>query len=1412
MAASVSESSLRICRSRRLPGDIQRLVCTVVFGELPVRSARDARRLRSSRAPSSQWYPEREHMWRSNVGDQRLRLTPDLQQEPASGQAPVQRSDGGRGARSHDAVLAPLAANRWSALGSTSDSGFRRSKALLPMCPEPADGGAQAPFQVGDPRSNAAAIATYAEGGCPADEVLKLTTSLLRLGGDFTRSMELLQAVKDAGICPNVVTYSAAISACEKAGRVDEALALLNELKAMGGDDPMMRPNVVTYSAAISACEKAGRADHALALLGELKVLAGRDPTMRPNVVTYSAAISACEKAGWADHALALLDELRAQAGCDEALRPNAITYSAAISACMKAEKTDRAWELIAEAIQDGVVLADAGYDAQANSLDFHADHVFCAPPPSSRPVGVPAPVARALLGYHRARGHLTGATQYIVGQHGGDAVKRVVLEALNSARPRAYVVSPTNAGVLVPTAPNSRLAWSDDGAEQAQPPASNALADHLQAMWPQPGPSDAADSDAMSIDGASDSSVDEDENYTVIMVTDPNARARERAALAQRVREAETLEDVRALVSEAEALQADILQRYPTPSAARLSEAFLPGTDNIGSRYWLLRDLVWRSHDAAMAWQSVADHYRAAGGASLGLGLGADSIALLENAAAVGEAQAARLEITQAVMDAVWRFKAWRPSFKSGDVHGIRSVLESLERAFLLCNAGALAALPLRDRPIQAFDAQLDILCGDAAELSRPGGGASIAYPFGLRPAARAAARASAVAMGARIVQTIERLLPALQGKMPAAAADLMSADEPASPEPADNLALIELFAHLEPTIEHARHLATRSRLEVEHAVGNHVSAFGLWHDTALAFDNARQALESVATAGWPSQALSVPEVLALHEEIREGYEAAVGSMQDAAGRVLSAAWEQVRDCLGRARGASGMATQLERVNARPELRKRLIANCERMLGLVAQSFFAQRAGDSNAARIAAPFASLQAFLKVAGTPVPEALPAAAELQQIATEAERAGAGAVPAVRSALRELSTFCKGLRMERLRAACDSERSEVVALCASASRDIWQAATHVEQGLRALVDPKRAAGPGNTSAGTAAQRLEQQREGLLALPSDVPAALARQQGSSALILRGVASAGHLTAQLIRCHEQAKHAMGEADLAQRAKALRRIAAEVQTAGAKAGEVFVDTVTLGDTPGAASAHREAALVGAAVSRSERLAEYMRLCVQMLAGLAAGQHSAQSRIRQPAGDARAYEREADAIQAIHDDLVDHLYEARERVVSQLEARHAASGTLEGDAGAEIGFVDELVDALEWRAILETDRVQRAWMHTTSDAVATRVDTTNRDVLLGMSDLLSKIEDDLQTSKDRLALYAEKTGDQAYPKTLTRENITLSVGLARTRTTLYERLTALRTTLQQERDAAQAGASQARPPKRKGKEPKGKAK
>ncbi|CAD17344.2 putative type III effector protein with ppr repeats [Ralstonia pseudosolanacearum GMI1000] len=1388
--------------------------------------------MRASGPTSSPFHPEHEPMWRSNIGDQRVRHAPDapdMQQQPASGQTSEPRPEGSRAVRASNEALAPLAANRWSVLGSASNAGFRRSTMPLPKRPEPADGGVDASSQVGDPRSNAAAIATYADEGCPADEVLKLTTSLLRIGGDFARSMALFAAVKDAGICPNVVTYSAAISACEKAGRMDEALVLLNELKAIGSDDPMMRPNVVTYSAAISACEKAGRADHAVALLGELKALAAHDPTMRPNVVTYSATISACEKAGWVDEALALLDELRALGQSDPALRPNVITYSAAISACMGAGQADRARWLVAQAIRDEVVLPDAGYDARANTLDFHANLVFREPAPSSRPVGVAAPVALALMSYHGHRGNLNGETHYIVGQHGGDAIKSAVLETLNRVRPRAYVVSPTNAGMLIATAPDPYAVWSAEDDLPPSPRAASsalpdALADRLRAMWPQAGASEAlaaGQSDAMSIDDAEAMSSDEEDDGLIRFHADPAARAAQLRDLKARVREAATAEDVLALVEAAGRLRAEAAERYPGASAEQLKDAFLPGSENVDSNFRRLNDMRLDCDDAAQAWQAASDHYRSARDAALKLNLPGDFVTPLETAEAECEAQATRLEITHGLLDGIWRFKGWRQSFDAGHPKSLDVVLKPLQRALALGNAEALATLPFCDVPIQAeFHDQLNIIHGDAAQLVSAGGGVlPLALLNRLRPEAQAARRAMSAAASAEIVKAIALLGPALKGEMPAAAPEPMLIDEPGVSERAVSVALTELIAHLTPGIESARRVAALAQSHETGAlsVGDQVRAFGLWHRTVEVFGRARQAFEAVAASGWPSEALSAPDVQALHAEIRQGYDAAVGKMQATAGRVFAAMWEQVRGSLGQVRDAQTVAQLMARMHVPDELGIHVADGCQHMRSCVEDAPVALRAGGIDAARMVAPFTALQAFLRITRQPLaqPEQLlPTAAHLLQVVTLAKEAGAGAASALKPALHAFSTFCADLRMQLVHTAHRIERREVSTLCTSVSPDIWAAATRVEHRLRALVDPKAVTGQGITSAGTAeepsdaamaaaadmaALRLEQRREGLLALPPGVPATLTRKQARSALLLRGIAAAGRLTAELIRCHERAAPAMGEANLAQRAKALGKIAAEVQAAGAKAGEAFVDTVTLGDAPESASPNSEAALLSAAVSRCEFLAEYMRFCVQTLADLAAGRRNAQSRIRQPAGDASAYVREADAIQGIHDDIVDRLYEACERVVGLIEAKPAIGDTREA-IDAETNFVHELVDSLEWRAIVETDMTQRAWMRATLDVAAVSIDHASRDVLQGMSTMLAKIEDDLRESKGRLVRYAEKTGDQAYRASLKLEDVTLGVGVARAQTRLIDRLNAL------------AGASRAQPSKSKGKGTKGKGK
>ncbi|WP_246761114.1 hypothetical protein [Ralstonia solanacearum] len=489
------------------------------------------------------------------------------------------------------------------------------------------------------------------------------------------------------------------------------------------------------------------------------------------------------------------------------------------------------------------------------------------------------------MLSYHGNRGNLNGGTQYIVGQHGGDAIKMAVLEALNRVRPRAYVVSPTNAGMLVATAPNPQAPWFAEDSPPPSPgrssfPIPDGLADRLRAMWPQAGTSEAQaaePSDAMSVDDAGDTSSDDGEDCAILIQSDPGARTAQLNALKERVHAATSAKDVLELVNAADTLRAETAKRYPVASDEQLKAAFLPGGDNIDSTFQVLRDMMLDCDDAALAWQAAADHYWSACGAALTLGLPGDFVTPLDTAEAECEAQAARLEITQGLLEGIWHFKGWRQAFDDGHPNALKSVLEPLRRALALCNAEALAELPLRDVPIQAeFNDQLNIIHGDAEQISLAGG---MVLPLALLnrmlPEEQAVRRAMSATLSAEIVETIALLRPALRGEMPKRVApEPMSIDEPRASEPAASVALAELLAHVTPSIESAKRLAALSQA---HQAGtsseeDHIIAFGLRHEAVTAFGRAVQTFEAAAAAGWPSQALSAPQVQALHAEVRRG------------------------------------------------------------------------------------------------------------------------------------------------------------------------------------------------------------------------------------------------------------------------------------------------------------------------------------------------------------------------------------------------------------------------------------------------------------------------------------------------------------------------------------------------------------
>jgi pentatricopeptide repeat protein len=69
-----------------------------------------------------------------------------------------------------------------------------------------------------------------------------------------------------AGSVAKVITYNAAISACEKCFQWERALSLL-----IGLQQSSLRSTIVSYNAAVSACEKAKQWQWALSLLAEIR-------------------------------------------------------------------------------------------------------------------------------------------------------------------------------------------------------------------------------------------------------------------------------------------------------------------------------------------------------------------------------------------------------------------------------------------------------------------------------------------------------------------------------------------------------------------------------------------------------------------------------------------------------------------------------------------------------------------------------------------------------------------------------------------------------------------------------------------------------------------------------------------------------------------------------------------------------------------------------------------------------------------------------------------------------------------------------------------------------------------------------------------------------------------------------------
>lgn len=159
-------------------------------------------------------------------------------------------------------------------------------------------------------------------------------------------ALVLLQRVKDEGKL-SVFLFSRTISACTKAGRVDEAIFWFEEMQRAG-----IEPDTVAWNSIINACARAGRAAEAEMWLGQMEASG-----TTPDVVSYNIVINLCAHTDRPQEAQNWLKQMQ-EAG----IQPDEVTYATVISALTKANMVDEAIDMLVTMEEVGLPRNQAAY------------------------------------------------------------------------------------------------------------------------------------------------------------------------------------------------------------------------------------------------------------------------------------------------------------------------------------------------------------------------------------------------------------------------------------------------------------------------------------------------------------------------------------------------------------------------------------------------------------------------------------------------------------------------------------------------------------------------------------------------------------------------------------------------------------------------------------------------------------------------------------------------------------------------------------------------------------------------------------------------------------------------------------------------------------------------------------------
>merc|ERR1719482_1580589 len=133
----------------------------------------------------------------------------------------------------------------------------------------------------------------------------------------------------------SIVMYNTLIDACARCGRMEYLPKILEDMKSNRA-----KPNVITYSTMLKGHCQNGNIQEAFAILEQMK----KDARLKPDEIMYNSLLDGCAQNNLVDEGLRLLEEMQS-----EGVQPSNFTLSILVKLMNRARRCDRAFAVVDE-------------------------------------------------------------------------------------------------------------------------------------------------------------------------------------------------------------------------------------------------------------------------------------------------------------------------------------------------------------------------------------------------------------------------------------------------------------------------------------------------------------------------------------------------------------------------------------------------------------------------------------------------------------------------------------------------------------------------------------------------------------------------------------------------------------------------------------------------------------------------------------------------------------------------------------------------------------------------------------------------------------------------------------------------------------------------------------------------------